>query len=255
MRALVRLLILGQLLSAEPLQAQARPEGQSELRAQIETAMAKGDGGALERLEATITAASTAQPKDPWLLYDLGYLLHRRASLFLAAQKPKLARPFLDRADRTLERCIALGGGGTAIALRGAVAGQLAGASGTLGAIRNGPRSLKLLDQARAAVPNDPRAALLRGMTLYYTPAAFGGGPAKAEPDLRRAVALFATDSARAPQPTWGRTDAHLWLGIVLRDLKRPAEARREWREVLALSPGYRLVADSLLPSLDAPRR
>lgn len=217
--------------------------------------MAVGDGVALGRLEAVLNAAVSTQPRDPWVFYDLGYLLHRRASLFIAGQKPKLARPLLDRADDLLERSVALGGGAAALALRGAVAGQLAGSSGTLGAIRHGPRSLRLLDQARTAAPTDPRVHLLRGMTLLHTPAAFGGGPAKAEPDLRRAVTLFASDTSRAPFPTWGRIDAHLWLGVVLRDLKRPIEARREWREVLALNPGYRLVTDSLLPSLDTPRR
>lgn len=64
---------------------------------------------------------------------------------------------------------------------------------------------------------------------------AFGGGPAKGEPELRRAVALFANDKPSGGAPVWGRVDAHIWLGI-------------------ALAPGHVWVTRDLLPQLDAPR-
>jgi predicted lysophospholipase L1 biosynthesis ABC-type transport system permease subunit len=80
--------------------------------------------------------------------------------------------------------------------------------------MRFGPRALSQLDEAIEAAPNDPRVALLNGMTRLNAPAVFGGGPPRAEAELRKAVRLFATDRNATPLPSWGRTDAHIWLGL-----------------------------------------
>jgi tetratricopeptide (TPR) repeat protein len=235
--------------------AGAQPALLDSLRPAIERAVAHGDWASLDAA-ATRLRAATAGPgaRDPWTHYDLGYVLHRRASVLLIAKRTEEAKPLLEESERALARAQSLGGGATATALRGAVTGQLAGAGGALNAMRMGPRSFKLLDEAIAAAPRDPRVALLNGMSRLNAPRAFGGGPAKGEPELRRAIALFASDAPTAQSPNWGRADAHIWLGIALERLGRRDEARVELQRALALTPAHAWVTRELLPRLDAAR-
>ena len=229
------------------------------LRPVVEAAVTDGDwapvDSALRRLRAAVASLSA---RDPWTHYDLGYVLHRRASAFLLAKESDRAKPLLEESERALARAQALGGGASATALRGAVTGQLAGSGGMLNAMRMGPRSFRLLDEAVAAAPRDPRVALLNGMSRLNAPRAFGGGAAIGEPELRRAVALYAEerphDGPSVGTPVWGRVDAHIWLGIALGQLGRRDEARAEFRRALALAPGHAWVTRELLPRLDAPR-
>lgn len=222
------------------------------LRAAIEQSVTTATWPPLERATARLRSAlgSAAGQRDAWLHYDLAYALHRRASVMLVEGNGDAARGLLEEAVRVSARAAELGAGAEATALEGAVTGQLAGARGGLSAMRLGPRSFRLLDQAIEAAPENPRVALLNGISRINAPRLFGGGAEKSEPELRRALRLFAGDSSRTPQPTWGLVDAHLWLGIALRDLGRPDEARAEWQRALELAPGHRWIVDELLPSL-----
>lgn len=224
------------------------------LRPRIEQSVITGSWAALdEAIDRLRTAVATA-PDDAALQYDLGYALHRRGSVLLVQEQGKRAKPLLEESERALARSVTLGGGGGAVALRGAVTGQLAGVSGVLGAMRFGPRAFRLLDQALELAPHDPRVALLNGITRLNAPRAFGGGPAKGEPELRRAIALFVEDRATSPAPTWGLVDAHIWLGIALEQLERYDEARDALDQALSLAPGHVWIARDILPRLGAKR-
>ena len=242
-------------LALPALTAGAQPALLDSIRPGVELAVTRGDWPALDAAAARLRiAAKGAGARDPWTQYDLGYVLHRRASAMIIADEAARAKPLLEEAEAALGRSVGLGGGGTATALRGAVTGQLAGTGGAFNAMRMGPRSFKLLDEALAAAPRDPRVAFLNGLTRLNAPRAFGGGPAKAEPELRRAVALYATDRPVGAAPAWGRVDAHIWLGIALEQLGRRDEARVELQRALALAPGHVWVTRELLPKLDAAR-
>lgn len=226
------------------------------LRAAIEQSVVTATWPPLQRATTRLRTAITtpAGRNDAWLHYDLAYALHRRASVMLVEKQADDARVLLEEAVRLAARAGELGAAPEATALEGAVTGQLAGARGGLSAMRLGPRSFRLLDQALEAGPENPRVALLNGISRLNAPRLFGGGAAKGEPELRRAIQLFASDSSRTPQPVWGLADAHLWLGIALRELNRPAEARVEWERALELAPGHRWIVEQLLPALAAPR-
>jgi tetratricopeptide (TPR) repeat protein len=226
------------------------------LRPGIERALAAADWSTLDRATARLRAAiSTAVGKsDAWLHYDLAYALHRRASAMIVEDRTKEARTLLEESQRTAARARELGASTHALALEGAVTGQLAGVSGAFAAMRFGPRSFKLLDEAVETAPQDPRVALLNGISRLNAPRAFGGGAAKGEPELRRALQLYADDRNVSPLPVWGRADAHLWLGIALDQQGKTAEARAEFQRALALAPGHRWITDELLPGLDRKR-
>lgn len=260
-RAIVLIVCAGAWLLATPqwsaAQAVSAPAAPLDsLRTVVERATAQAEWDALEAAIARLRSAiaTPAGRADQWLHYDLAYALHRRASGHIVEEQLRAARPILEEAIRMAQRSQELGAGPTAVALEGAVTGQLAGAGGGLSPMRHGPRAFELLDRAVRDAPQDPRVALLNGITRFNAPRLFGGGPAKGEVELRRAVRLFEADRATAPRPVWGQADAHLWLGIALAALDRPAEARAEFERVLALSPGHRWVTERLLPGLDAPR-
>lgn len=246
---------LALLLAATPARGEAQAALLDSLRPRIEAAVNAGEHAALDPIIARLrTAARGPAAQDPWTHYDLGYALHRRASAMLLGDQVKQAKPLLEEAEAALAKSQTLGGGATALALRGAVTGQLAGTGGMMAGMRMGPRAFKQLDEALAGAPRDPRVALLNGMTRLNAPRPFGGGPAKGEPELRRAVTLFAQDAAKGPAPVWGRVDAHIWLAIALDQLDRRAEARAELQKALALAPGHAWVVKELLPALDSRR-
>ncbi len=225
------------------------------LRPAAELAVTRADWGTVERAAERLRGAIASAPDDPWLHYDLAYLLHRRGSALIVADSVDRAEAPLTESERMAARAQELGAGASALALRGTVTGQLAGVRGALAAIRLGPRAFRQLDDAVAQAPADPRVALLNGITRLNAPRAFGGGPAKGEPELRRAIALFANDTARSPRPTWGAADAHIWLAIALHRQERVTEARAELERALALAPGHAWVTRDLLPALDRPAR
>ena len=70
-----------------------------------------------------------------------------------------------------------------------------------------GPKASGMLKVALNVDADNPRAYLLMGQNLYYTPAMFGGGADKAKPFLNKAAKLFAEADTTTPtiQPSWGK--------------------------------------------------
>ena len=70
-----------------------------------------------------------------------------------------------------------------------------------------GPKAGNILKVALNEDPNNPRANLLMGQNLFYTPEMYGGGLEKAKPFLEKARELFAEAAATTPsiQPSWGK--------------------------------------------------
>jgi tetratricopeptide (TPR) repeat protein len=233
-----------------PLAAQS--VNQDSIRGSIERAVVAADWGAIDRAVSALRGAtqSAAGRADAWVHYDLAYALHRRASGLIIEERASAAKAMLEEAIAAAARSRTLGGGAQAQALEGAVTGQYAGAAGGLAMMRSGRASFRLLDEATAAAPNDPRVALLNGISRSNAPAFAGGGAARGEAELRRAVALYATDRSASPQPVWGRADAHIWLAIALEKQNKVTEARAELQRALELAPGHRWVEESLLPAL-----
>jgi tetratricopeptide (TPR) repeat protein len=249
-------------LAAAPhrLVAQATPPAAVALldsvRPHIETALVRGDWTTLDRLAARLRVASAtaAGRTDPWIHYDLAYTLHRRVSGLIAEKNNARAKALVEEALRAADQARTLGAGAHARALQGALSGQMAAVGGGLSPMRFGPRALSQLDDAIEAAPNDPRVALLNGMTRLNAPSVFGGGPPRAETELRKAVRLFATDRNATPLPSWGRTDAHIWLALALQAQNKKAEARAEFDRALALTPGHRWILETLIPELERAR-
>ena len=182
------------------------------LRPELERAVAQGTWSRLDAMIVRLRAAiaTPAGRADQWAHYDLAYALHRRASGLIVGDSGRVARPLLDDAVRMSQRAHELGAGPTALALEGAVTGQLAGVGGGLAPMRFGPRAFRLLDQAVAEAPNDPRVALLPCHSLPSRHRARGHGRGTNPPPISacrglghctgcRPKAATAAASVRAP--------------------------------------------------------
>lgn len=248
LRACAALLLLA--TGSRSLAAQAF--NRDSVRSAIERGVIGSDWAAIDRAVLALRAAtqSGAGRNDAWLHYDFAYALHRRASGLIVEDRASAAKSMLEEAVAAAARARSLGAGAAAQALEGGVTGQLAGAAGGLAMMRHGRASLRLLDEAIAAAPNDPRVALLNGITRVNAPAFAGGGAARGEAELRRAVSLYANDRSVSPQPVWGRADAHIWLAIALEKQDKLAEARAEFARALEIAPGHRWVTETLQPQL-----
>jgi tetratricopeptide (TPR) repeat protein len=231
----------------------AQSNARDSARAGLERAVIAADWSAVDRTAAQwrVATQSAAGRGDAWLHYDFAYALHRKASALIIDDKAKQAEAMLAEAVAAAARSRELGGGAQAQALEGTLTGQLAGAAGGFSMMRLGRRSFALLDAAVAAAPDDPRVALLNGITRLNAPAFVGGGAVRGEAELRRAVRLFAADRAASPQPVWGRADAHIWLAIALHKQDKLAEARAELTRALELAPGHRWVTQTLQPAFN----
>ncbi|HUB59896.1 MAG TPA: hypothetical protein VL978_04290 [Puia sp.] len=72
----------------------------------------------------------------------------------------------------------------------------------------NGKDASEALQKGLAADPNNPRLYYLQGMSMFNTPAQFGGGKDKAKPLFEKSVALFKTAQPKPLYPTWGQKQA-----------------------------------------------
>jgi hypothetical protein len=61
------------------------------------------------------------------------------------------------------------------------------------------------LDTGMKLDPNNPRLYYLKGMSIFNTPVAFGGGKANAKPIFEKAVALYKVEKPKALYPHWGQ--------------------------------------------------
>lgn len=70
------------------------------------------------------------------------------------------------------------------------------------------------LEAAKKLNPDNPRIYFLKGTSLFYTPAAFGGGKKKALEYFDRAAALFAKENKEdVTQPNWGTEINEYYIG------------------------------------------
>lgn len=74
-----------------------------------------------------------------------------------------------------------------------------------------GPIAGQFLDKAIALNSENPRAHLLKGVGLVYTPAMFGGGKDKGCPSIKLAIEKFAVEkNPDKTMPHWGREFANV---------------------------------------------
>jgi tetratricopeptide (TPR) repeat protein len=247
-------LVLLALALLVPLQAQpAAPATDlpATTEAALERAYLRASSTSLAEAVKPFDTALAADPKNPALLYTRAFA-HYAAVPALRAKNDKAAlQSELEAAAALLERVKGQPWEGEAAALHGGILGQLIGVRGGMSGMVLGPKSSQLLGRAEKALPGNPRVLLFRGISLFNTPAAFGGDAAKGTLLLQQSADAFVKADAASPGPHWGRADALTWGGRAQHTAGDLAAARAAWEQALALEPDYVWVKFALLPSLD----
>lgn len=243
---------LAAVLLRSPVQPQDPARLADSLRRQIDSAVATNEVAPVRRIREAAVLAARASPREPWLAYYAGYAAYREAGLLLGTERAADAGRFLDAAAATVERVTTGPAAADAQAMLAALQGQRLTASGSsFTAIRLGPSVLRANGRAEALAPQNPRVWLIKGITAFNAPSAFGGGAQKAEAHLRRALALFPSDHPAPPAPTWGHADAWLWLGRALQAQGRKPEARAAYAKARELEPWNTWLTQVLIPGLE----
>jgi hypothetical protein len=71
-----------------------------------------------------------------------------------------------------------------------------------------GKQASEALQTGMKLNPNNPRLYYLQGMSVFNTPASFGGGKEKAKPIFEKAVELFKAEQPKPLYPRWGQKQA-----------------------------------------------
>ena len=239
--------------SGWPLAASQEPAADwRSLAARADTAALRDDAAGLKQARTDLLRALSAAPQSqdaPAIRYAIAYAGWRMSTNPATPSRERDA--LLDDAETQLKAAIqAQPKFAEAHALLSGVYGLMI-ANSPLRGITLGSRASGAAETALGLEPDNPRVLLSRAVGRFNTPRIFGGNVKEAETLLRRAIELFERAPAGAPFPSWGRFDAHAWLGQVLADRGDKAGARAEYNKALSIAPQSGWVQYVLLPALD----
>jgi tetratricopeptide (TPR) repeat protein len=228
----------------------AQDDAWAKLTSRIDRAVLADDAATLKSCRAESLRLQTAPGGDTRALvaYAIAYIDWRLS--FSPAIPQAEQDGLLDEAETQLKTAIKIDAKlAEAHALLSSVYGAKIAKSSIRGIVL-GPRSSSAIGQAVQLEPNNPRVLLSQGIGKFNTPAMFGGSETEAEALIRRALAAFQQEPAGKPWPTWGRFEAHAWLGQILAKRGDKAAARSAYEQALAIAPDSGWIRYVLLPSV-----
>ncbi len=243
------LLSLTLLLIALPISAQTADELLLETRSDMETAYNGGDANGLEQARARFDRMA-ASDMHPALAHYYSSLASIRAANLVAEDERDA---YVDRSIASAKAAIAARSGfADAYALLGSAYGRKV--TGMVSGMRYGPKANEAMDQAMQFGKANPRVLMYGAISDLYKPEMWGGGRDQAMAGFERAIAQF--DLIGEPdstdiEPTWGRSEAHAWYGIGLRDGGDVDGARAQFARALELTPASGWVRYTLMPSVE----
>ncbi|MFH5832420.1 hypothetical protein [Halalkalibaculum sp. DA384] len=124
-------------------------------------------------------------------------------------------------------------------------------AKGMISGMRYGPKSERTIDRARELAPDNPRVAMIYGISLLYKPGMFGGSVKKAVDTFKKAGRYFEEWSPQnSLYPEWGKAENYAWMAQAYIEQDRLADAREAYQTSLQVDPDYYWVKEILLPEL-----
>ncbi len=98
-----------------------------------------------------------------------------------------------------------------------------------------GPRASNALDEAMRLEPENPRVALVKGISLYHTPKMFGGDKAASIDWFSRAIERYAVDPGEDIR--WGHSEAYIWRALAHYHFEETGLALADLDSALAIAP------------------
>jgi tetratricopeptide (TPR) repeat protein len=110
-----------------------------------------------------------------------------------------------------------------------------------------GPKSLEYSAKALEKDPDNPRINLMQGISLLYTPEAYGGGTDKAVKFLEKSISLFEKENIKdALKPSWGKEEAYTFLARAYAQKKEYEKALELLRKALEVNPDFGMAKETL---------
>jgi tetratricopeptide (TPR) repeat protein len=199
------------------------------------------DKSALDKMVADLKPASDKDPKDAAAQYRLALAESYSAEVAIETHDKPAAKLAAQAGIDAAERAAALKPDSSEYQrILGTLCGQMISGAGLAG-LKYGKCALTAVNKAIELDPKSSLNYLSHGVGNYYLPAALGGGFDLAIADFRKAIELNGKNA-----------DAYLWLGIALRKVNQPEEARKAIAKSLELNPN-RVWAKQQLDKTPAP--
>ncbi|MCK5145865.1 hypothetical protein KAR48_03865 [bacterium] len=220
-------------------------------RCQLEEAVEKWDEAPLMSARAYFERMIGKTEHDAWTLYYIALAESKLAGYHFANQAMDDAKPYVDGGIQHLEESLKIKpDNADALALLSSLLGNKIAFDPMLG-MTLGPKSGRLIGEAFALEPNNPRVSFIAGQSAFYTPEMYGGGRDIALKHFVKAVADYKNDKpSDLLAPVWGKVDAYLYQGICQMDQKLNDEALASFNYVLQIHPTHAWITQALLPEL-----
>ena len=184
------------------------------------------DRAALDKILTDRRTAADKQPQDAAAQYRLALAASYSAEVAIEVRDKGATKTLAQTGIDAAERAVSLKPDSAEHQrILGTLCGQIISGN-TLSAVKYGKCALEAVNKAIELDPKSSINYVSHGVGNYYLPPAFGGGMDLALKDFRKAVEL---DPKNA--------DAWLWLGIALRRVNQPDEARKAIAKSLELNP------------------
>jgi tetratricopeptide (TPR) repeat protein len=203
---------------------------------EIEKAQLSGDLPKLAAARALAERVATAFPEDGLMLHYHAFALYREAMATVGRGGD--ASALLERSYDIFEKSLKKRPLPESHVIMSSIDGQLI-AKDPSRAMELGMAAQASTSAALTAGPTNPRVWLIRGQGAIYTPPEYGGGLDQAEQMLKRSIEFFAKDAPKPGEPSWGKAEAHLWLGQVYEKRGNKVKAAEEYKTALAIAPNF----------------
>lgn len=184
------------------------------------------DLAALEKIVGDLKPLAEKDPKDAAAQYHLALAESYSAEVAIETHDKATAKSAAQAGIDAAERAVNLKPDTSEYQrILGTLCGQMISGNGLAG-LKYGKCALTAVNKAIELDGKSSLNYLSHGVGNYYLPAALGGGYDLAIKDFQKAIELNPKNA-----------DAYLWLGVALRKINQPEEARKAIAKSLELNP------------------
>jgi tetratricopeptide (TPR) repeat protein len=184
------------------------------------------DKAALEKMAGELKPPADKDPKDAVAQYRLALAESYSAEVAIETHDKASAKNAAQAGIDAAQRAVDLKPDSSEYQrLLGTLCGQMISGNGLSG-LKYGKCALTSVNKAIELDPRSSMNYLSHGVGNYYLPSALGGGFDLAIKDFQKAIELNPKNA-----------DAYLWLGVALRKVNQPEEARKAIEKSIELNP------------------
>ncbi|GIU51846.1 MULTISPECIES: tetratricopeptide repeat protein [Shewanella] len=203
------------------------------------------DISAIDAAANTMNINELKQLSEQSVDYERAYAQYRTAITANIVGQRGVSKRALDEAQSTLESILTREDDVESMTLLASVYGMQISADPSKGRSL-GMKSGVLLEQAEQLEPENPRIALVKAMSAFYTPTQYGGGFEKAKQYASIAIERYQNP---CDDICWGHSEAYTWRGLAQQELGNQQGAEQDWQQAIDINPNYAWASFLLNPA------